>query len=92
MRICCTHSELSTAPVERQLAMLRSSSSPTVFSHSLRPASASSMLSTGMSPNGPTALRVVLLSFLTTVSRAQSASLFQTPQPPTVWRVKPVWP
>ena len=37
-----------------------------------------------------TALRIVLLNVFTTVLRAQLTSLFQTPQPPIVWRVKPV--
>jgi hypothetical protein len=32
------------------------------------------------------ALRVVPFSALTTVSFAQSASRFQTPQPPIAWR------
>ena len=42
------------------------------------------------SPLAAAALRTVLLSVATTVLLAQSASRFQTPQPPTVWRVKPV--
>ena len=37
-----------------------------------------------------TALVVVLLSVVTTVPLAQLASLFQVPQPPIAWRVKPV--
>jgi hypothetical protein len=37
------------------------------------------------------ALRTVPLSVATTVSLAQSASAFQVPQPPMVWRVKPFW-
>ena len=36
------------------------------------------------------ALSIVLLSVGTTVPLAQLASLFQMPQPPIVWRVKPV--
>jgi hypothetical protein len=42
-------------------------------------------------PVAAAALRTVLLSVATTVSLAQSASAFQVPQPPTVWRVKPFW-
>ena len=37
-----------------------------------------------------TALIIVLASAGTTVSLAQSASRFQTPQPPTSWRVQPL--
>ena len=41
-------------------------------------------------PCAAAASRTTPLSTLTIVSFAQSASRFQTPQPPIVWRVQPV--
>jgi hypothetical protein len=63
-----------------------------VFSHSRRPTSALAMstILTLLSPLEAAALRSVALNVETTVSLAQSASRFQTPQPPIVCRVKPV--
>ena len=63
-----------------------------MFSHSRRPLSAVCMSSTltFASPLVAAALRVVEFSALTTTSLAQSASRFQTPQPPTDWRVQPL--
>jgi hypothetical protein len=49
-----------------------------------------STIRTFASPLDAAALRRVELNLVTTVSLAQSASRFQIPQPPIVWRVKPL--
>ena len=92
VRICETHSERSAAPAECQLARPCSSSRPSVFSHRRWPTSAFWASNSAMFdiPVAAAALRTVPLSVATTVSLAQSASAFQTPQPPMVWRVKPL--
>ena len=94
MRICETHSDRSTAPGLCHVEMPVSSSRPTPVSHSRRPSSAfcRSSVTTLVSPDCVTAFLVVSFIAFTTTSCAQLASRFQTPQPPTDWRVQPVSP
>ena len=89
MRIWLTHSERSAAPGDVQFGIPVSSIRPTVFSHSRCPASALRASKT-CAPFAVAACVTTLLSVFTIVALAQSASRFQTPQPPIVWRVKPL--
>ena len=61
-----------------------------MFSHSRWPASALRASMTCAPALAAAGLITRSLSVSTIVSLAQSASRFQTPQPPIVWRVKPV--
>ena len=94
VRICETHSVRSTAPGLVQFATPTSSSTPTPVSHSRRPSSAFCRSSTTRFGRPVCAAPLRTLPFIagTTVVCAQSASRFQTPQPPTLWRVQPVSP
>ena len=90
VRIWLTHSLRSAAPGDVQFGTPVSSSSPTVLSHSRWPASAPRASMTCAPAVAAAGLITRSSSVSTIVSLAQSASRFQTPQPPTVWRVNPV--
>src|SRR5262245_58595072 len=91
VRIWLTHSVVSTAPALCQVATPFSSRRPTVFSQSLRPLRApwASNRTVLVKPDWVRALRTELLIVTTAVSLAQSASRFQTPQPPIDCRDHP---
>jgi hypothetical protein len=89
VRIWLIHSVRSTAVGWVQEVRPTSSYRPTVFSQRRRPLKVdwSSSRRVLVRPDWPIAARTVLLMVVRAVALAQSASVFQKPQPPTLWRV-----